>query len=483
MRLPPLARFAAELLSMLAAAAAPAAVGAATTADKTSDALAQQIYRQLIEINTTDTPAGNVTTAALAMAQRFREAGFPAADMALMGATDRTQNLVVRLHGTGKHRPVLLIGHLDVVEARREDWNSDPFKLIEQDGFFYARGSLDMKSPDAIMVATLMRMQREAFVPQRDIILALTANEEGGCCNGVEWLLKNRRPLIDAQFVLNQDESSVLSDHGKPQFFRLIATEKLYADYRLTVTNKGGHSSQPVPDNAIYTLTRGLNRLAAYEFPFELNNVTRAYFERTARVETGQRSADMRAILRETPDPAAIARLSRDVDDHSLMRTTCVATRLAAGHANNALPQRAEAVVNCRILPGHSPEQIRQVLIKVLSEPGITVGSLSSDGKLSEKAPDQGGFAPPPLLPEFMTALEQVVGQMWPKLEVIPSMSAGASDAVYTSAAGLPTYTFSGLAIDRDDDRSHGRDERLGVESFYRGNEFFYRFLKLLTEH
>ena len=473
---------AAALLWVFDPAATARADTLLTPADKASDALAHEIYRQLIEINTTDTPAGNVTTAAQAMQKRFQEAGFPAADIALMGATDRTRNLVVRLHGSGEHRPVLLIGHLDVVEARREDWSTDPFKLIEKDGFFYGRGSLDMKSPDAIMVATLLRMKQERFVPKRDIILALTANEEGGCCNGVAWLLNNERRLIDAQFVVNQDEASVLTDHGKPQYLRLIATEKVYADYQLTVTNKGGHSSLPVPDNAIYTLSRGLSRLAAHEFPFELNNVTRAYFEHTARIETGQRAADMRAIVRNPPDPAAIARLSRDVDDSPLMRTTCVATRLAGGHANNALPQRAEAIVNCRILPGHSPEQIRQVLIKVLAEPAITVGWLSAEGKLSEKAPDQGGFAPAPLLPELMAPLEQVVGQLWPKLEVIPSMSAGASDAVYTSAAGLPTYTFSGLSVERDGDRSHGRDERLGVASFYQGNEFFYRFLKLLTE-
>jgi acetylornithine deacetylase/succinyl-diaminopimelate desuccinylase-like protein len=477
-----LARPAAALLLILAAAAPPRADIVLSPADRASDALAHEIYRQLIEINTTDTPAGNVTTAAQAMQKRFQQAGFPQADIALMGASDRTQNLVVRLHGSGKHRPVLLIGHLDVVEARREDWSTDPFKLIEKDGFFYGRGSLDMKSPDAIMVATLLRMKQERFVPKRDIILALTANEESGCCNGVAWLLNNQRRLIDAQFVVNQDEVSVLTDHGKPQYLRLVASEKLYADYQLTVTNKGGHSSLPVADNAIYTLSRGLSRLAAHEFPFELNNVTRAYFEHTALIETGQRAADMRAIVREPPEPAAIARLSHDVDDSPLMRTTCVATRLAGGHANNALPQRAEAVVNCRILPGHSPEEIRQVLIKVLAEPAIAVGWLSSDGKLSEQAPAQGGFAPPPLLPEFMAPLQQVVGQMWPKLEVIPSMSAGASDAVYTSAAGLPTYTFSGLAVERDGDRSHGRDERLGVAAFYRGNEFFYRFLRLLTE-
>jgi acetylornithine deacetylase/succinyl-diaminopimelate desuccinylase-like protein len=294
-------------------------------------------------------------------------------------------------------------------------------------------------------------------------------------------LLQQHRELIDAQFVLSGDDYSVLTENGRPLFFKLVASEKVYADFQLRVTNKGGHSSEPVPDNAIYTLTRGLDRLAAYEFPFELNAVTREYYRRLAEIETPQRAADMRAILRDPPDKEALERLSREASDRSITRTTCVATRLDAGHANNALPQRAQAVVNCRILPGHSPEEVRQRLLQVLSDPAITVSYLAGDGTLFAEAPAGRGFAPPPLLPEVLTPLDQLVAETWPGLRVIPAMSAGASDATHTSAAGLPTYTFSPLTVDPNDDREHGRDERIGVASFDQANEFFYRYLRMVT--
>src|SRR5215471_14562170 len=342
--------------------------------DDQSRELAHDIFKQLIEINTTDS-AGNVTTASEAMAKRFRDAGFPDSDIEIAGPNDRKKNLVVRLHGTGAHKPVLLIGHLDVVEARREDWSTDPFQLVEKDGELYGRGTLDMKGPDAIMLASLIRLRQEGFRPTRDIILALTADEEGGGANGVQWLVQHHRELVDAQFVLSGDDYSVLTVKGKPLYFQLIASEKVYADFQLQVTNKGGHSSVPVAENAIYTLTRGLDRLAAYEFPFELNAVTREYYRRLAQIESGQRAADMRAILRDPPDQQALERLSADPVEHSITHTTCVATRLDAGHANNALPQRAQAVINCRILPGHSPEEVRQQLVQVLADPAIAVSS------------------------------------------------------------------------------------------------------------
>src|ERR1700683_612049 len=278
--------------TVLLAVLAPDAHGAAAT-DDPANALAHEIFKQLIEINTTDS-VGNVTTAAQAMAQRFRAAGFAAADVAVLGADARKKNLVVRLRGSGQKKPLLLIGHLDVVEARREDWSTDPFKLTEKDGFFYGRGVLDMKAGDAIMATTLLRMKREGFRPDRDIILALTADEEGGCCNGVEWLVKNHRELIEAEFVLNHDGRegySIISEHGVPQEFDLAATEKMYADYQLTVTNKGGHSSLPRPDNAIYHLAQGLLRIGNYPFPFELNPVTRGYFERMATINSGEAPA------------------------------------------------------------------------------------------------------------------------------------------------------------------------------------------------
>jgi acetylornithine deacetylase/succinyl-diaminopimelate desuccinylase-like protein len=450
--------------------------------DAVSNALARDIFKELIEINTTES-VGSVTTASEAMAKRLRAAGFSDSDIQIVGDNPRKKNLVVRLRGSGKHKPVLLIGHLDVVEARREDWSTDPFKFVEKDGRFYGRGTQDMKNGDAIMVTTLIRLKKEGFKPSRDIILALTADEESGDSNGVEWLLKHRRDLVDAQFVINHDGDSITSDHGKPLYFEVDGTEKVYADYLLTATNPGGHSSLPVPDNAIYHITAALDRLAHYEFPFELNSVTRAYYERQATLESGQRAADMKAILQTPPDTEAVARLSQDTVDHSLMRTTCVATRLEGGHANNALPQRATANVNCRIFPGHSPEEIRHALIGVFADPAIKVQSYDEKGVVVDKASDKRGYPPPPLIPEVMKPLDTLVAQMWPGLKVIPAMSAGASDGVYTSAAGLPTYGIAGIAIDKDNIRAHGQDENIGIESFDKGNEFFYRYMKLITSH
>ena len=352
-----------RLLAMTVAILFTTGVAGAPT-DDSNNALARDIFRELIEINTTDS-TGNITTASEAMAKRLRDAGFPAEDMQVLGPNDRKKNLVVRFHGAGKRKPILLIGHLDVVEVQREEWSTDPFKLVEKDGYFYGRGTADMKNDDAIMVATLIRLKKEGFRPSRDIILALTADEERGTANGVEWLLNNHRELVDAEFVINTDGYSVLADQGKPLRYEMYGTEKVYADYLLTATNRGGHSSLPRPDNAINELTQALARIAAFDFPFELNDVTRAYYERMSSSETGERASDMRAILRTPPDAAAIERLSRDPRDHATLRTTCVATRLSGGHANNALPQQAQATVNCRILPAHSPEEVRQALARV----------------------------------------------------------------------------------------------------------------------
>jgi len=448
--------------------------------DDATRQLSHDIFKQLIETNTTDS-IGNVTTAAEAMAQRFRDAGFPESDIHMLGPNDRKKNLVVRLHGSGKHKPMLLIGHLDVVEARRSDWTTDPFQFVEKDGYYYGRGTQDMKDGDAIMVTTLIRFKKEGVVPDRDIILALTADEEGGKSNGVDWLLKNHRDLIDAEFTLNHDGGGILAEHGKPVVMETDAAEKLYADYQLTVTNPGGHSSLPLPDNAIYHLADGLARLEHFHFPVELNSVTRAYYEQTSKVETGQRSEDMQAILKNPPDLAAAARLSRDPIDNGTLHTTCVATRVNAGHANNALPQMAQAIVNCRILPGHSSEEIRQTLIRVFDDPKITVRYVDDAGSIFDRAPDKQALPPPPLRSDVIQALQKVTQQMWPGIPVIPDMSTGASDDVHTDAAGIPSYDISGEAIDRDDIRAHGKDERIRVVSFYRAVDFYYRFLRELT--
>jgi len=463
---------------------APGAYGAdERAADAASNALAREILKELVAINTTDS-VGNVTQAAEAAARRLQGAGFAASDMQILGPNERKKNLVVRYPGTGRHKPVLLIGHLDVVEAPREQWSTDPFTLTEKDGYFYGRGTLDMKHGDAVMLATLIRLKHEGYRPSRDIIVALTADEEGGCCNGVDWLLRNERPLIDAEFVLNLDEGrSIMTEDHKPRFYRLVATEKVYGDYLLTAVNPGGHSSMPVPDNAIYELAAALARVARYQFPFELNGVTRQYYEARARLESGQRAADMRAILHEPADPAAIVRLSLDPNDNSTLRTTCVATRLSGGQANNALPQRAQALVNCRVLPGHSLAEVQHTLAEVIADPRIRVQFVSDDGAVHDTAPDRSGFAPPPLPREILAPLQKLVGQMWPGLIVVPAMEPGASDSIYTVAAGMPSYIITGFANDRDNLREHAADERILIDSFDRGNEFFYRYLKAITAH
>ena len=453
-----------------------------SAADNGSHQDARDIFKQLIEINTTDS-IGSTTVAAEAMAKRLIEAGFPAADVVVLGPNDRKGNMVARYRGNprSKLKPILIIGHLDVVEARREDWSTDPFQFVEKDGYYYGRGTQDMKDSDAIAVAAFIRLKREGFVPDRDIILALTADEEGGTSNGVDWLLKHHRGLVEAEFALNPDSGGVSADGGKPIAVEFEATEKLYADYQLLATNPGGHSSLPRPDNAIYHVTDALALLQKTEFPFELNPVTREYFTQMARIETGQTAADLRAILASPPDGEAIARLSRDPRYNSTMRTTCVPTMLAGGHAFNALPQRAEANVNCRIFPGHSQEEIRLELVKLIDDPKLTVRYRADSGELSEHGSDRKAMTPPPVNADVMRALTGVSQKMWPGVPVLPIMETGASDSIYTMMAGIPSYGINGVLIDRDDVRMHGKDERLKVDSFDRGAQFYYLFLKALT--
>jgi len=455
---------------------------AAAPLDDATRKLARDIFQQLIEINTTDS-VGSTTVAADAMAKRLLAAGFAAGDVKVLDPNDRKGNLVVRYHGTGSagRKPILIIGHLDVVEAKREDWTTDPFQFVEKDGYYYGRGSEDMKVNDAVLVTDFIRFKREGYLPNRDIILALTADEEGGSSNGVEWLLKNHRDLMDAAFALNADGGGVTTVKGKPLNVDVEANEKLYADFELDSSNPGGHSSLPVPDNAIYHIADALSRLEHASFPVELNPITRTYFERRAALETGQTAADMKALLRTPPDPAALARLSMNARFNSLLRTTCVATRLNAGHANNALPQQAQAIVNCRILPGHTSEEVRQDLMRVFADPKIIVKYIDNAGAVFDRAPETKAFAP--ILPpaEVMQPLERVTDGMWPSAPVIPVMETGASDSVYTIAAGIPSYGISGIALDQDDVRWHGKDERVRVSSFYDGVEFYYRYLKALT--
>ena len=447
--------------------------------DDAARQLSRDIFRELIQVNTTDS-VGNNTRAAEAMAKRLRDAGFPANDIHVLGPNDRKGNMVARFRGVGAKKPVLILGHLDVVEARREDWTTDPFQFVEKDGYFYGRGTQDMKVDDAILVTTFIRLKREGYRPDRDLILALTSDEEGGKSNGVDWLLKNHRDLIDAEFVINQDAGGVTTVNGKVINIDIEASEKQYADFELTSLNPGGHSSLPTPDNAIYHLTDALSRLEHTPFPVELNQVTRTYFERRATLENPQIRADMNAVLHNPPDPGAVERLSREPRYNSMLRTTCVATRLAAGHANNALPQTAQAIVNCRILPGHSPEETRQALARVFNDPKVVVRYLGAIGG-EDTAPDSKGFPVVLPSPEVLRPLERLASEMWPGAPVIPEMETGASDSKYTVAAGIPSYGFNCVAIDQDDVRAHGKDERVRVSAYYDGVEFTYRYLKALT--
>jgi acetylornithine deacetylase/succinyl-diaminopimelate desuccinylase-like protein len=451
--------------------------GAGALRGQTKDALdklAREIFKQLVEMNTTDS-VGNTTIAAEAMAKRLRDAGYPAGDVQVLGPNARKGNLVARLRGTGAHKPILLLGHLDVVEARREDWTMDPFQFIEKDGFFYGRGTLDIKGGDAILMMSMIRLMQESYKPDRDIILALTADEEGGDSNGVVWLLANHRELIEAEYALNVDAGAFEMENGKKKTVGIQASEKLYRDFELKVTSPGGHSSLPTAENTIYELVEGLVRLEHYQFPFELNDVSRAYFARTVEIVGGSEGADMKAILRTPPDEAAIARLSRSPFYNARMRTTCVATMLDAGHARNALPATARANVNCRVLPGHSTAEIQATLEKILNNPRITITPVYSRGAGTDANP------PTALRADVMGALGQVSAQMWPGVPVIPMMDAGASDSSLTRAAGIPTYGVPGFFYDINDDRSHGRDERIIVSCFYEGVDFYYRFLKALT--
>lgn len=431
--------------------------------------LARDIFEELININTTDS-VGSTTKAAEAMAARLKAAGFPPADIQVLGPHPRKGNLVARLRGTGAKKPLLLLAHLDVVEAHREDWSIDPFKFLERDGYFYGRGTTDDKAMAAIWMANLIRFKQEGFKPDRDMIIALTADEEGGDYNGVKWLLESRRNLIDAEYCFNEGGGGLIKN-GKYLLNEVQASEKVYLSFNLEVKNRGGHSSLPTKDNAIYHLAEGLTRLARFDFPVHLDEITRAYFLRSAALETGQIAADMKAVTLTPPDPAAVARLSQVPLYNALMRTTWVATRLAGGHADNALPQTARAVVNCRILPGESPDEVEQTLIKVLADKQISVSRI-----------EKPKFSPSsPLKPEIMKPIEQITEQMWPGVPVIPTMCTGGTDGLYFRNAGIPTYGISGLFEDMDDVRAHGKDERIAMKSFFEGQEFLYRVVKSVS--
>ncbi|MGC2850899.1 MAG: M20/M25/M40 family metallo-hydrolase [Candidatus Acidiferrum sp.] len=440
---------------------------------------ARAVFKQLIEINTTES-VGNVTKAAEAMAQRLRDAGFADKDVIVAGPVERKKNLVVRFHGTGQRPPVLFIGHLDVVEARREDWSMDPFQFIEQDGNFYGRGTRDMKAGDAILVMSFMRLKREGYQPDRDLIVALTADEEAGDSNGIDWLVKEHRDWINAEYCINLDGGEFERLRGERGLAGLQASEKVYADYQFETTNPGGHSSIPGPDNAIYELAAALGRLSQFSFPVRINEITREYFSRSAASVAGPIAADLRGAAENPPSPAAIQHLSTIPYYNALLRTTCVATMLSGGHAPNALPQSARANVNCRIFPGEDPQEVLKTLQRVVADPNLKVTPVvekTSDGKVTPIV----AVPPSPLQPELNDALERTLSSMWSGMQVVPTMSTGATDGKYLRTAGIPTFGIACMFFDMEDDRSHGKDERVGVQDFYDGVEFGYRFMKTLS--
>jgi acetylornithine deacetylase/succinyl-diaminopimelate desuccinylase-like protein len=445
---------------------------AAQTPLSTNQRLARDIFQELIETDTTHS-TGDTTIAAEAMARRLRAAGYPEQDVQVIGPGPRNRNLVARLRGTGARPPILFLAHLDVVEARREDWSMDPFKLIERDGFFYGRGTSDIKDGAAILITNLIRLKQSGFVPDRDLIVALTAGEEsGGDYNGVQWLLTNTRDLIGAPYCINMDAGDPQIKNGRRVLRTVQASEKVYVDFQLEVKNPGGHSSLPTRDNAIYRLAAGLGRLATFDFPVKLNDVTKAYFERMSTVAKDPEVAGaMKSIAHNPQDRAAAARLSQDPYYNAMMRTTCVATMLSGGHAPNALPQTARANINCRMLPDDSPPEVQQALIKALADDQIKVSVVSQP--LSSPAS--------PLNPEVMTATEKTTGSLWPGVPVVPVMETGATDGAYLRNAGIPTYGISGVFIDVDDVRAHGRDERIGVKDYYDGAEYLYQLIKALS--
>jgi acetylornithine deacetylase/succinyl-diaminopimelate desuccinylase-like protein len=441
--------------------------------------LAREIFQQLIEINTTDS-VGNVTTAAEAMAARLRDAGFTGTDVIVDGPNDRKKNLVARIHGTGQRKPILFIGHLDVVEARLEDWTTDPFQFVETDGYFYGRGTDDMKEGDAILVTNFIRMRKENYKPDRDLIIALTSDEEGGNFNGVDWLVKNHRDWIDAEYCINLDGGEFEKNGNQRMLTAIQASEKVYADFQLESLNPGGHSSLPSPDNAIYHLANALAKIQAYSFPVEVNEITRNYFLKTAELTKGSDAADLRAAAKQPPDKAAVARLSQTPYYNALLRTTCVATMLTGGHAANALPQMARANVNCRIFPGEDPADIQKTLEHVVADPKVPVSPVvlhAADGTTVRLAT----VPPSPLLPELTQAMDKTVHQLYGNIPVMATMSTGATDGRITRTAGIPTYGISCMFFQMNDNRAHGKDERVGVQDFYDGITFNYNLIRSLS--
>jgi acetylornithine deacetylase/succinyl-diaminopimelate desuccinylase-like protein len=454
--------------------AAACAVGRLTTAGvSTQDpGSARDLLKELVD--TRSTHDVGTTDLARKIQSRLMSAGFAAADVQLLIPADQPQagNVVVRLHGRSRHAPLLYLCHLDVVAANPADWTRDPFHLTEDGGWLYGRGTIDMKGQDAAVLASLLRMKREGFRPERDIIVAFTAGEESGDeRNGVEWLLKEHHDLVDAGLVINPDGGEAGMKAGRRLYVGVQTSEKISMAFAAEVTDKGGHSSRPTAANPIYRLSEALARLANFRFPVHLTDTTRLYFERRAAIESGALKADMLAVTQASPDPAAVERLSAEVETNILLRTTCTATQIEGGHAQNALPQRARATLQCRIVPGETQDSVRDALTRVLDDPTIELSVVSPATPSPESPPAAG----------IMQTVGKVTHALWPEVVILPQMSGGATDSKFTRLAGMPSYGVDGMFDDLDDGRAHGRDERIGVAAFAQEVEFTYRLMRELA--
>ena len=464
-------------ITTLLAAFLTGSVCATIPARATTDAVGLQrfreIYKELVETNTT-LSAGDCTLAAQRMAARLKAAGYPDSDLQVFVPEGHPKEggLLAILHGSdSKAKAILMLAHVDVVEAKREDWTRDPFILIEEDGYFYGRGTSDMKAQAAIWVDNLIRYREEGYKPRRSIKLALTCGEEtNSALNGAGWLTKNARDAIDAELALTEGVDGDLDSQGRRIALEVLAAEKTSQNFVLEVTNAGGHSSRPVPDNAIYHLVRAVDRVSHFEFPVELDDANRAYFTGMSKIVSGETGAAMAAVVKNPQDAAAVAILAKDRNWHAMLRTTCVATMLTAGHATNALPQRANANINCRIFPGDTRDAVLSQLVAIID-----------DSKVSIRIPEIRGpvAVPSPLTPQILKPIEKVAHELWPGVPVIPALEPGASDAQFLNPAGIPTYGVTGIFIDPDGGGIHGLNERVRVQSVYEGRTFLYRLVKL----
>lgn len=450
--------------------AAPAGAAAPQAVDDTFSALATEILGEMVAIRSSEHFPEKTFEAAAAVAARLRAEGFTDEDVTLVDTG--VANLVVRYRGTGARRPILVMAHMDVVDAEPDAWQADPYTMVEIDGHYYGRGTSDNKAGVATLVTNFIRLKREGHVPDRDIIMALTGDEETGM-GGISHLANERKDLVDAAFALNSDSGGGAFDpNGEPQVVYVQMAEKRYQTFELAATNKGGHSSAPRADNAIYELARALVRLEQYHFPIEISDMLRESIRVEAGMTPGELGEMLLAVSQEYPDPEVLRRLTAESDTHNaLLRTTCVATMLEAGHAENALPRSARATVNCRVAPGHSTEEMVATLREIIADDSVSV-TPGRDTPASDPSSVEG---------EAMEAIGELVDEMWPGAPIAPEQSAYGTDGVWTRNAGIPTYGISGIFFDPDDIRAHGLDERVPVESFHRGVEFWYRLLKRLT--